>query len=268
MSLISKEVKTKWCRSNLKYFTEKGYVYTKMGDEFTVKVSDLKKGSSIKVKVRCDYCGKEKTIPYKRYLENLSNEKHLGDYCCQQCIYKFHMNTDITLNDVKKMLNTYNYEVLSNEYINSKSKIKIKCDKGHIYETTWGCINQGCKCPECFKLYGNRGKDNPKYNPNLTEEQRQANISRHTDLKYRRWYKAVFRRDNYTCQCCGKHGVNLNAHHLDGYDWCKDKRLNVDNGATLCKDCHKEFHHLYGYGNNTKEQFVEWLNSKIQRLEA
>lgn len=255
--LIDKEVKTKWCHSNLKYYTVKGYIYTKMGDEFLVKVSDLKDGSSVKVKVKCDYCGIEKTIPYKRYLENLNNEKHLNNYCCKKCIHKFQV--EHTIDEIKDIMSKYNYEVLSDEYMNYKSKIKIKCDKGHIYETTYGCIHQGCKCPECFKLYGNRGEENPNYNPNLTEEQRQANISRHTDLNYRRWFKSVFRRDNYTCQCCGKHGTRINAHHLDGYDWCEEKRLDIDNGVTLCEECHKEFHHLYSYGNNTKEQFEEFI---------
>nr|DAW74567.1 MAG TPA: HNH endonuclease bacteriophage, HNH Endonuclease, DNA.52A [Caudoviricetes sp.] len=31
---------------------------------------------------------------------------------------------------------------------------------------------------------------------------------------YKEWVRKVFDRDNYTCQCCGKRGSNLNAHHL------------------------------------------------------
>jgi hypothetical protein len=29
---------------------------------------------------------------------------------------------------------------------------------------------------------------------------------------------------------------------------------------TLCKECHKEFHQIYGKGDNTKKQFEEWIN--------
>jgi len=54
-------------------------------------------------------------------------------------------------------------------------------------------------------------------------------------------------------------GNSLNAHHKDGYHWCIDKRLDISNGETLCTDCHKSFHKLYGNKNNTKEQYNEWL---------
>ena len=74
----------------------------------------------------------------------------------------------------------------------------------------------------------------------------------------------VFKRDNYTCRCCGKDTHNNVSHHLDGYNWCIEKRLDVDNGVTLCESCHKEFHSIYGYGNNTKEQFEEWIENKFR----
>ena len=55
----------------------------------------------------------------------------------------------------------------------------------------------------------------------------------------------------------------LEVHHLDGYDWCVEKRTDDTNGITLCETCHKNFHSLYGRGNNTKEQFEEWFCSSI-----
>ena len=56
MGLISKTVKVRWSRSNKKYYEELGYAFTKMSDEFEVKVEDLTKGSNVKVECICDNC--------------------------------------------------------------------------------------------------------------------------------------------------------------------------------------------------------------------
>lgn len=84
---------------------------------------------------------------------------------------------------------------------------------------------------------------------------------------FKAWRKQVFSRDEYTCQCCLRSSSELPrstlvAHHLDGYNWCIEKRTEIENGATLCKFCHNEFHRIYGRGNNTSEQFKEFLTTK------
>ena len=55
-------------------------------------------------------------------------------------------------------------------------------------------------------------------------------------------------------------------HHLDGYNWCIEKRTDETNGITLCENCHKNFHSIYGFGGNTKEQFEEWIGHAIAIL--
>ena len=60
--------------------------------------------------------------------------------------------------------------------------------------------------------------------------------------KYNEWRKAVFERDDYTCQSCGQRGGMLNAHHIKHFASNPDERLNPDNGITLCKDCHRGVH--------------------------
>ena len=104
-----------------------------------------------------------------------------------------------------------------------------------------------------------RGENNPNYNPNLTDEDREE---RRNLLKNKEWRNKVFERDNYICKCCGKKGGSLNAHHLNGYHWDKEHRFDVSNGVTLCDKCHKNFHDIYGRKNNTLEQFEEYLYNK------
>lgn len=60
--------------------------------------------------------------------------------------------------------------------------------------------------------------------------------------EYRAWRKAVYERDNYTCQNCGCIGGQLNAHHIKSFARYPSLRLDVDNGVTLCSACHKLAH--------------------------
>jgi len=70
-------------------------------------------------------------------------------------------------------------------------------------------------------------------------------ILRHS-LEYRLWRTAVFERDNYTCIWCkvrftkGITGdIKLNADHIKPFAYFPELRFAIDNGRTLCEDCHK-----------------------------
>ena len=72
------------------------------------------------------------------------------------------------------------------------------------------------------------------------------------NIEWRNWREAVFERDNYICQECGarsKKGeiVFLHPHHIfPVVDCVRENKLNliyeVDNGKTLCIECHKIVH--------------------------
>lgn len=82
---------------------------------------------------------------------------------------------------------------------------------------------------------------------------------RKDDIAFIRWAKNIKIRDFFTCKICDRRGVELNAHHLNGWNWCVEERYDLDNGITLCKFHHDDFHSTYSKGNNTKEQFEEYI---------
>lgn len=56
------------------------------------------------------------------------------------------------------------------------------------------------------------------------------------------WRKLVFMRDNFTCQYCKQTGGKLNAHHIKKWSLYPEFRYCIDNGITLCQNCHIELH--------------------------
>jgi len=58
--------------------------------------------------------------------------------------------------------------------------------------------------------------------------------------EYKKWRKAVFERDNYTCQICEKRGNGvLQADHIKPYRLYPELRYELFNGRTLCVQCHQ-----------------------------
>ena len=76
--------------------------------------------------------------------------------------------------------------------------------------------------------------------------------------------KRVRERDNFTCQCCGyrnteKVNHGLEVHHIFGYKDHLDYRTEDSNCITLCNDCHKKYHSVYGKNNVTPITFIKFM---------
>jgi hypothetical protein len=57
------------------------------------------------------------------------------------------------------------------------------------------------------------------------------------------WQKRIKERDNYTCVDCGlkERGI-INAHHIKSRSKFPELRYNLDNGVSLCPNCHARRH--------------------------
>jgi len=98
---------------------------------------------------------------------------------------------------------------------------------------------------------------NPSWKGGITSKNKLIRDSIETRL----WREAVFARDNWTCQKCKIKGRYLMAHHIQNFVHFPELRFAIDNGITLCRDCHLKFHSKYGFRNNTEKQMIEFLKN-------
>lgn len=160
-----------------------------------------------------------------------------------------------------------------NELTNgSHVEVDVRCDNCQktytmMYKTYLRFVNEDntIYCCDCVHSIKNSRENNPNWKSDKTDDER---IKDRSTNEYREWSKRVLARDNYTCQYCGESkSRHMNAHHLDGYNWCVEKRFDVTNGICLCEDCHENFHSIYGKGYNTREQVEEWFGNKEINLQ-
>ncbi|WP_423409015.1 hypothetical protein AABM38_02695 [Heyndrickxia sp. MSNUG] len=113
-----------------------------------------------------------------------------------------------------------------------------------------------------------------------------------TEREVQGWREASLYHNKYTCVISGRK-YNLIVHHIKGFDtilqeavqelsskkklssaWFREpwltnelrdlflmKHRDYGLGVTLHKKIHDEFHHRYGYHNNSNEQFEEFKSS-------
>src|SRR5699024_4787034 len=65
---------------------------------------------------------------------------------CPECKYD---NNRLKIEDIREEMSSEGFELVSNEYINNRSTIIIKCPKGHDYPSTVGLFKDGKRCSVC-----------------------------------------------------------------------------------------------------------------------
>ena len=201
--------------------------------------------------VNCSNCGKSFSV-LNCTMKNSDGSIKKNFYCSQKC--KAEHQKELLKGENNPHYKGGKIEVVCS-FCGKKKLIernKFNKNKKHYY------CSQKCKA-EHQKTFV--GPNNPNYINGLSEDYR---VRYRIIDGYNTWRREVYERDNYTCQVCGDNkGGNLNSHHLNSYNSNKEQRTDLNNGITLCEKCHKKFHNKYGNGDNTKEQFEEFIISYI-----
>ena len=135
-------------------------------------------------------------------------------------------------------MNYHEKRFVACKYCDREAKRNISPDgrnKGH-YKTCGSaeCLYKVTQNPESNSKKAHHGKDHP-----LWLEDRSL-VKRRPRYELTKWTKAVFERDDYTCQICRERGGRLQADHIKPYALFPELRWVLDNGRTLCVECHKK----------------------------
>ena len=160
-------------------------------------------------------------------------------------------------------------------FINRRNRVNIECKIcKKIFEVKKSHSKRRKTCSKkCFSQYQSIKKRGVKIHTDEFKQKLRArnwkggitpeNRKIRTSLEIKLWRKACLERDNFTCQKTGQIGGKLVVHHINNFADFPELRTSIENGITLSKEVHIEFHKKYGKRNNTFEQLSEFLGGII-----
>lgn len=200
-----------------------------MGGRLIGKKNHFWKGGQIEKK--CIVCnGNFRVYPSRKdtaiFCSILCKNQHLG-------INK--IGTKHSEESRRKMSEAQKGKIVSQEFID---KMKI-INKNKKPPNRKGCkmsIEARHKISESRK-----GKKSPNWKGGITP----VNNKIRKSFEYKLWRESVFERDDWTCVFCGERSgkgnpVVLNADHIKPFALFPELRFAIDNGRTLCIDCHRK----------------------------
>jgi 5-methylcytosine-specific restriction endonuclease McrA len=197
------------------------------------------KNKKIKCICKCG-CGKE----FYHWPSTLKRGR--GKFYSKQCAYKW----------ISENIRDKNHWSFGIQRAYGKDAPRWKGGKPHCIDCGKQLKYYGSlRCHHCNDIYEKR-KNNPNWKEGITSLNTQIRASK----QYEQWRLAIFIRDNFTCQDCGEK-VYLNAHHIKEFFkileennittleqalQCKEL-WDINNGRTLCEDCHGKRHEAIGF---------------------
>lgn len=264
---------------NIEHYKKLGYK-VKCGQKITILVDNLSPQSNKVVRVKCDVCGNEKDLKYQIYQLSIKNGGYYA--CCSKCAYDKNVSTylnkygcdhPLKLKEIQEKskqtcLEKYGVEnVAQSDYFKDKYKEtmleRYGVENGFQSEE----IKEKIKITSIEKYgFEHYRQNNEMKNKYCRGEN--SNFYIHGNYKDRcdEWctseaknFKRIIFSKSRSCKCCGEEMRRMQIHHLYSRNTHPELIFNVDNVVVLCECCHKRFHDEYGYGNNTKEQFEQFL---------
>ena len=116
--------------------------------------------------------------------------------------------------------------------VSIETRRKISLSNTGKHHTAWNKGLIGFRTSGSFK----GGGLHPNWRGGLTP----LNKAIRGSIDFKLWRRAVFERDNYTCQHCGIRGGVLHPDHIKPFALYPELRFNINNGRTLCEVCHKK----------------------------
>lgn len=200
-------------------------------------------------------CGSESVTKFRDFSR--------GSGVCEKCArQQADEARKIADNEIIENFKERGCEVLEIEKKGNNYFVTYICHCGSKVNGYYTNFLRGHDCTECKRRKFQREK-HFNWNPNLTDDERE---NERMIEGYEQWRDSVYERDAYACQCCGIKGGRLCAHHKNNYANFPEQRIETENGVTLCEECHVEFHSIYSYKNNTKEQYDEFESFKRQSI--
>lgn len=190
----------------------------KHSEEFSRKMSQIHKGKVVSEKTR-----KKQSASLKKRLSNPEARKRLSE-----AVKKALSNPEIR----RKLSESHKGKPLPEEQKRKMSlSAKISANKGRFKIGHEEAEETSRKRSESMK-----GEKSYLWKGGITP----INARIRTSRPFRTWREAVFKRDNWTCCICKNHGGKLNAHHIKSFSEYPELRFVVENGITLCKECHRK----------------------------
>ncbi len=150
-------------------------------------------------------------------------------------------------------------------------KLAIKLGKKKLFKKGQTAWNKGLKGYNSFKrpkIWGKRISLGIKRAFDNKGRLSTKNELFRKSRKYKEWRKQIFKRDNYICVICKRKSIKgsrieLSADHIKPFAIFYKERLNINNGRTLCRECHLK---TDSFGKNKRILEGQYTNQKAIKI--